>query len=107
MRVYIVPNPPTSSPHLLPVSAPPPSPLPCVRSYTLVGFPIHDHIAEAASLKPLNERLKNTNIWTADGPKIQFALAAYVHPYPNNIASVWVYVAALYDARAPTTSGDK
>lgn len=80
-------------------------PLPCVCSYNLVGFPIHDHIAEAASLKPLIERLKNTNIWLADGPKMQFALAAYVHPYPNNIASVWVYVAALYDARAPTTSG--
>lgn len=80
-------------------------PLPCICSYNLVGFPIHDHIAEAASLKPLIERLKNTNIWLADGPKMQFALAAYVHPYPNNIASVWVYVAALYDARAPTTSG--
>lgn len=71
------------------------------QTYNLVGFPIHEKLAEAPSLKPLVERLKNTNIWLADGPKIQFALAAYVHPYPNNIASVWVYVAALHDARAP------
>lgn len=28
-------------------------------------------------------------------PNVQFALAVYVHPYPNNILSVWVYLASI------------
>ena len=41
-----------------------------------------------------------TNLWLSDGPKIQFALSAYVHAYPDNVLSVWVYVATLEDLRA-------
>ena len=74
-------------------------------TYNLVGFPIQENLAEGGSLAPLVEKMKLTNIWLSDGPKIQFSLAAYVHAYPNNIASVWIYVAALHDARAPTTGG--
>jgi coiled-coil and C2 domain-containing protein 2A len=69
-------------------------------TYSPVGFPIHAKLTEGASLKPLIEKLRNTNLWISDSPKIQFALSAYVHPYPNNLASVWVYVAALHDQRS-------
>ena len=46
----------------------------------------------------------NTNIWMSDGPKMQFVLATYVHAYPNNVCSVWVYVASLHDMRAGATA---
>ena len=34
----------------------------------------------------------------------RFVLATYVHAYPNNICSVWVYVASLEDMRAGATA---
>jgi len=70
-------------------------------SYQLVGFPLH---ASFTDVEPLLEKIKHTNIWMADGPKIQFVLATYVHAYPNNICSVWVYVASLEDLRAGATA---
>ena len=65
-------------------------------TYDLVGFPIH---VSYTDVKPLLAKLKNTNMWMSDSPKMQFALTAYVHAYPNNICSVWVYIAALHDRR--------
>lgn len=66
-------------------------------SYGLVGFPLH---ATYTDIKPLVQKLRDTNLWLSDGPKIQFALSAYVHAYPDNVLSVWVYVATLEDLRA-------
>ena len=69
-------------------------------TYSLQGFPIHHSMAGPDNLQPLLQKLRNTNLWLADGPKIQFALTCYVHAYPNNVTSVWVYAAALKDNRA-------
>jgi len=55
-------------------------------------------------IQPLLDKIRNTNIWMSDGPKMQFVLATYVHAYPNNICSVWVYVASLEDMRAGATA---
>lgn len=55
-------------------------------------------------MKPLLAKLKETNLWSSDGPKIQFSLVAYAHAYPNNVMSVWVYVASLIDSRAGVDS---
>lgn len=65
-------------------------------TYQLVGFPIH---VSYTDINPLKVKLRNTNLWMSDSPKIQFALTAYVHAYPNNVCSVWVYVAALHSLR--------
>ena len=46
------------------------------------------------------EKLRHTNLYLSESPKIQFALTAFVQPYVNNVCSVWVYVAALHDVRA-------
>jgi len=67
------------------------------QTYHLVGFPINDTYTDT---KPLVEKLRNTNIHMSDGPKMQFALAVYVHAYPNNVCSVWFYIASLEDMRA-------
>ena len=70
-------------------------------SYKLVGFPMNVSFTE---IQPLLDKIRNTNIWMSDGPKLQFVLATYVHAYPNNICSVWVYVASLEDMRAGATA---
>ena len=69
-------------------------------TFNLVGFPIHAAMADASSLQPLINKLRHTNLYLSESPKIQFALSAYVHPYANDICSVWVYIAALHDVRA-------
>jgi coiled-coil and C2 domain-containing protein 2A len=70
-------------------------------TYKLVGFPMNVSFTE---IQPLLDKIRNTNIWMSDGPKMQFVLATYVHAYPNNICSVWVYVASLDDMRAGATA---
>jgi len=81
-----------------------------LATYSLQGFPIHTSMSAPDADKPENikfdfepllQRLKNTNLWLADGKEIKFALTAHVHAYPNNVTSVWVYAAALKDNRAP------
>ena len=73
-------------------------------TFHLVGFPIHTAMADSASLQPLVAKLRHTNLYKSESPKIQFALSAYVQPMVNNICSVWVYVAALHDVRAAATA---
>lgn len=73
-------------------------------TFHLVGFPIHAAVADTAALQPLITKIRYTNLHTNESPRIQFALSAYVHAHINNICSVWVYIAALHDVRAPTTS---
>lgn len=65
-------------------------------TYHLVGFPLHVAFTD---IKPLLEKVRLTNLWQQDSPKIQFAITAYVHPYPNNVVSAWVYIAALHSLR--------
>lgn len=36
-----------------------------------------------------------TGIHSSEFPQTEFALAVYIHPYPNNVLSVWVYLASL------------
>jgi hypothetical protein len=67
------------------------------QTYHLVGFPINETYTD---MRPLIDKLRATNIHLSDGPKMQFALAVYVHAYPNNVCSVWFYIASLEDLRA-------
>merc|ERR1711998_269722 len=79
-----------------------------MATFGLQGFPIHTSLAAPQDINPENvapdldaliERLHNTRLYLVDGPKIQFAITAYVPAYPNNVTSVWVYAAALKDKR--------
>lgn len=56
------------------------------------GFPIHMAFSEVT---PLVEAVYSTGVHSIDVPNIEFALAVYVHAYPKNILSVWIYVASL------------
>ncbi|KAM7157013.1 coiled-coil and C2 domain-containing protein 2A isoform 2-T2 [Molossus nigricans] len=56
------------------------------------GFPLHMPYSE---LKPLVEAVYSTGVHNIDVPNVEFALAVYIHPYPKNVLSVWIYVASL------------
>ncbi|XP_077464402.1 coiled-coil and C2 domain-containing protein 2A isoform X2 [Stigmatopora argus] len=56
------------------------------------GFPLHMPFSE---MGPVVEAVHSTGVHTIQTPNVEFALAVYVHPYPNNVLSVWVYLASL------------
>ncbi|XP_051020846.1 coiled-coil and C2 domain-containing protein 2A [Acomys russatus] len=60
--------------------------------YRFSGFPLHMPYSE---VKPLIEAVYSTGVHNTDVPNVEFALAVYIHPYPKNILSVWIYVASL------------
>nr|XP_054365055.1 coiled-coil and C2 domain-containing protein 2A [Mirounga angustirostris] len=60
--------------------------------YRFSGFPLHMPYSE---LKPLIEEVYSTGVHNIDVPNVEFALAVYIHPYPKNVLSVWIYVASL------------
>jgi coiled-coil and C2 domain-containing protein 2A len=65
-------------------------------THELIGFPVH--LAQPDPAK-VADTVKLTRLHELDAPATEFALAAYVHAFPNNIVSAWVYVAALTRAK--------
>jgi coiled-coil and C2 domain-containing protein 2A len=47
----------------------------------------------------MTEALRATGVHLARDPKVEFALAVHVEPYPATVMSVWVYVASLVKRR--------
>uniref|UniRef100_A0A674INJ9 Coiled-coil and C2 domain containing 2A n=2 Tax=Terrapene triunguis TaxID=2587831 RepID=A0A674INJ9_9SAUR len=64
--------------------------------YRVSGFPIHMPFSE---VKPLIEAVHSTGVHTIDVSNAEFALAVYVHAYPKNVLSVWIYIASLVRSR--------
>eukprot|EP00062_Callorhinchus_milii_P001332 gi/632937253/ref/XP_007897866.1/ PREDICTED: protein CC2D2B [Callorhinchus milii] len=64
-----------------------------LKDYKVSGFPIQMRYTE---LQMIIEKVNSTGVHNIDLPNIEFALAVYIHPYPNNILSVWIYVASLF-----------
>ncbi|XP_075608570.1 coiled-coil and C2 domain-containing protein 2A isoform X2 [Balearica regulorum gibbericeps] len=60
--------------------------------YRVSGFPIHVPFSE---VRPLIEAVHSTGVHTIDVSNVEFALAVYIHAYPQNVLSVWIYVASL------------
>uniref|UniRef100_UPI0037E92D59 coiled-coil and C2 domain-containing protein 2A isoform X2 n=1 Tax=Semicossyphus pulcher TaxID=241346 RepID=UPI0037E92D59 len=56
------------------------------------GFPLHLPFSE---IRPIIEAVYSTGVHNVHSSNVEFALAVYVHPYPNNVLSVWVYLASL------------
>ncbi|XP_069555398.1 coiled-coil and C2 domain-containing protein 2A [Brachyistius frenatus] len=56
------------------------------------GFPLHLPFSE---IRPIIEAVYSTGVHNVQASNVEFALAVYVHPYPNNVLSVWVYLASL------------
>ncbi|CAB1451132.1 unnamed protein product [Pleuronectes platessa] len=58
----------------------------------IAGFPLHLPFSE---IRPIVEAVHSTGVHNIQASNVEFALAVYVHPYPNNVLSVWVYLASL------------
>uniref|UniRef100_A0A8D3CBT6 C2 domain-containing protein n=1 Tax=Scophthalmus maximus TaxID=52904 RepID=A0A8D3CBT6_SCOMX len=56
------------------------------------GFPLHLPFSE---IRPIIEAVHSTGVHNIQASNVEFALAVYVHPYPDNVLSVWVYLASL------------
>ncbi|XP_060793645.1 coiled-coil and C2 domain-containing protein 2A isoform X1 [Neoarius graeffei] len=64
--------------------------------YRISGFPLHLPFSE---IQPIVEAVHSTGVHSVEAPNVEFALAVYVHPYPSNVLSVWVYIASLVRTR--------
>lgn len=80
------------------------------KDHQLIGLPINFPFTTYSDALT---RLFNTNMHIIKDDDIEFVLAVYVHPYPNNVFAVWVYVAttvatrmssALLSATSPTAA---
>ncbi|XP_043918517.1 coiled-coil and C2 domain-containing protein 2A [Protopterus annectens] len=60
--------------------------------YRFSGFPVHMPFSEVG---PIVEALYSTGVHKTELPNVEFSLAVYAHPYPNNVFSVWLYVASI------------
>uniref|UniRef100_A0A3B5KVH3 Coiled-coil and C2 domain containing 2A n=1 Tax=Takifugu rubripes TaxID=31033 RepID=A0A3B5KVH3_TAKRU len=56
------------------------------------GFPLHQPFSD---MEHIIKAVQSTGVHNIQEPNVEFALAVYVHPYPNSILSVWVYLASL------------
>ncbi|XP_068599686.1 coiled-coil and C2 domain-containing protein 2A [Brachionichthys hirsutus] len=61
-------------------------------NYRISGFPLHLPFSE---IRPIIEAVHSTGVHNVQASNVEFALAVYVHPYPNNVLSVWLYLASL------------
>ncbi|XP_014248384.1 coiled-coil and C2 domain-containing protein 2A [Cimex lectularius] len=61
-------------------------------SYKMCGFPINMSYTTPTALV---EAVKSTGVHMNDAPDIEFSMAVYIHPFPSNVLSIWVYVASL------------
>ena len=63
-----------------------------LNSYRLSGFPIN---LPYTNMNGIFEAVFATQVHALPSSDVEFALAAHIHPYPNTVLSVWVYVASL------------
>lgn len=56
------------------------------------GFPLHQPFCD---MQHIIKAVHSTGVHNVQAPNVEFALAVYVHPYPNRVLSVWVYLASL------------
>ncbi|XP_044276638.1 protein CC2D2B [Varanus komodoensis] len=58
----------------------------------VTGFPIQMPYLD---MKSITEAVYQTGIHSSEVPNTEFALAVYIHPYPNTMLSVWIYLVSL------------
>ncbi|KPI97149.1 Coiled-coil and C2 domain-containing protein 2A [Papilio xuthus] len=61
-------------------------------TYKMFGFPLNMHYINTKSVLA---NVKTTAVHVNDDPNVEFALAVQMFAYPNNVISVWVYLASI------------
>uniref|UniRef100_A0A8D0DNL5 Coiled-coil and C2 domain containing 2B n=1 Tax=Salvator merianae TaxID=96440 RepID=A0A8D0DNL5_SALMN len=62
------------------------------QTVQVTGFPIQMAYLD---LQSITEAIYQTGIHSSEVPSTEFALAVYIHPYPSNMLSVWIYLVSL------------
>lgn len=65
-------------------------------SLQMCGFPINMAYTD---MEAVTEAVKATGVHCNESENVEFAVAVYIHPYPNDVLSVWIYVASLIKRR--------
>lgn len=63
-----------------------------LASYKLSGFPINMSFTD---MPPVSEAVFSTGVHSLEDPDVEFALAVHIHPYPQGVFSLWIYVGTL------------
>ncbi|KAM7074277.1 protein CC2D2B [Molossus nigricans] len=63
-----------------------------LQFYWIAGFAMQ---MPYTGVQSVIDAVYQTGIHASEFPQTEFSLAVYIHPYPNNILSVWVYLASL------------
>ena len=63
-----------------------------LSSFKLSGFPLHMAFTD---INPVINTVHSTGVHLTEDPNVEFALAVHIHPYANNVLSLWVYVGTL------------
>ena len=58
----------------------------------LSGFPLHFRYSD---IRHIVSTVESTGIHLCENERVEYALAIYIHPYPNDVLSVWLYIASL------------
>lgn len=62
----------------------------------MCGFPLN---MSYLNTKLITSSLKYAGVHANDDPTVEFGLAVEVYTYPNNVLSIWVYLASLVKIR--------
>ncbi len=61
-------------------------------TYKISGFPID---LPYTNMQAIYEAVQATQVHAMPSSEIEYALAVHIHPYPNTIMAVWIYLAVL------------
>ena len=64
--------------------------------FQMTGFPINLPDSE---LSQIVEAVYATGVHNTENKDVEFALAVHIHPYPNSVLSIWIYIASLVKKR--------
>lgn len=63
-----------------------------LSSHQLTGFPLHMPYTDNEAVV---ERVFSTGVHKSEDADVEFALAVHIHPYPNSVMVVWIYIGSL------------
>ncbi len=58
----------------------------------MTGFPIQ---VRYSNIEQLLLSVERTGIHLRENKKVEYSLAVYVHSYPNDVLSVWLYIVSM------------
>ena len=58
----------------------------------ITGYPLHLRYNDTTQLL---KAVESTGLHLCEHERVEFAMAVHIHAYPNDILSIWLYLATL------------